>query len=173
MVRKVWYKNLLDNKPTAITSEKIERPDESYFLSDIPNIKKEYLIKWDQSAPYLEEDITISNINKYNKLQEDLSKIDREVEAADKRPFLFNGNYYTPDTEFIQGMFSILSILPDNYTELWKTTDKEIDGVNNVYVVLDKSDIQGLALTYLQFKKNNWKIGDEKKKALKSAYIGV
>ena len=172
MIRKVWYKKLLDNKPTVITNEKIVRPDESYFLFDVPDIRKDYTIMWNQSTPSLEEDTTISGIKRYSKLQEELSKIDKEVEASDKKPFLFNGNHFTPDTEFIQGMFSVLNELPDNYTEIWKTTDKTSNGIDNIYVTLNKQGIKGLALSYLQFKKDNWKAGETKKQALKDAYLG-
>lgn len=101
-----------------------------------------------------------------------LQAIDDEVSLAQQQPFPFNGHLFYPDTEFIQGVFSALNVLPANYQETWKTADKEADGVTNIYVTLDKAGIAGLAVAYLQFKKTTWSAGEEKKKLLKAAYLG-
>ena len=105
------------------------------------------------------------------KLEADLLAIDKEVQEADKQPFDYAGDKYYPDTEFIQGIFSVLPLLPSNYTEEWKTAEKDTDGVKNKKVTLNKTGIQGLALAYLQFKKDNWKAGELKKDALKEAFL--
>lgn len=100
-----------------------------------------------------------------------LSAIDLEVQEKQSLPFEFNGHNYYPDTEFIQGVFSALSILPSDYQEIWKTADKEADGITNVYVTLDKTGIAGLAAAYLSFRKGIWADGEEKKKLLKAQYL--
>lgn len=100
-----------------------------------------------------------------------LQAIDKEVLEKQALPFEFNGHNYYPDTEFIQGIFSALSILPANYTEVWKTADKAANGVDNIYVTLDKAGIAGLAVAYLSFRKKIWAEGEEKKKLLKAQYL--
>lgn len=114
----------------------------------------------------------VAAAEKLRKLEEDISAVDSGVKEADKQPFGYNGHTYYPDTEFIQGMFSMLPYLPSDYTETWKTAEKEADGITNVYVVLDKAGIAGLASAYLQFKKNNWVVGETQKAALKEEYLG-
>lgn len=100
-----------------------------------------------------------------------LSAIDQEVLEKQSLPFEFNGHNYYPDTEFIQGVFSALSILPDNYTETWKTADKAANGIDNIYVTLDKTGIAGLAVAYFSLRKGIWAEGEEKKKLLKAQYL--
>lgn len=127
---------------------------------------------WDGSLKERPEWITEKALEmRIKKLDEDLLAIDKEVEEADKQPFSFNGNLYYPDTEFIQGIFSVLPLLPSNYTEEWKTAEKDTDGVKNKKVVINKTGIQGLALAYLQFKKSNWAVGEAKKNVLKDAFL--
>ena len=123
---------------------------------------------WDGSLKESSDWILEARIKK---LDADLLAIDQEVSVADNQPFSFNGNLYYPDTEFIQGIFSVLPLLPSDYTEEWKTAEKDTDGVKNKKVILNKTGIQGLALAYLQFKKDNWKAGELKKNALKDAFL--
>lgn len=104
-------------------------------------------------------------------LEDSLALIDRQVEEADSKPFPYLGHNFYPDTEFIQGVYSVLPLLPSGYTETWKTADKMADGVSSVYITLDKAGIQGLALAYLQFKKGNWMAGEQRKQTLKNEFL--
>jgi hypothetical protein len=63
-------------------------------------------------------------------------------------------------------VFSASSLLPDTWSMSWKTADKP-DGINNVYVTLDKAGIAGLAMAALERKSGVWAAGDELKKAVK------
>jgi len=168
---RVWYNKTGDETPTIITDTSSSRPDEKFFVANIsdPDSRK-YRINWVGNSPSLVTDSSWNDKVKLDKLYKDLAIVDNEVKEADKLPFTFGSNTFYPDTEFIQGMFSVLPYLPSNYTERWKTADKEEDGVNNIYVTLDKAGIQGLALAYLQFKKTNWSVGESKKQVLKDAF---
>jgi len=143
-----------------------------------PSGKYHNSIQWVQCGDDVKINWTYTNstfsspsTDRYIELERNLLAIDKEVEEADKQPFSFNGNLYYPDTEFIQGMFSVLPLLPSNYTESWKTAEKGTDGLKNKKVVLNKAGITGLALAYLQFKKNNWQAGEIKKEALKNVFL--
>lgn len=151
--------------------------------SDLTSIS-EYQSVVNLAISYLEEADFLSSGGKFDtlvngvwvfdkgkKLEADLLAIDEEVKNADGLPFEYNGHTYYPDTEFIQGIFSVLPLMPSNYTETWKTAEKEADGISNVYVQLDKAGITGLALAYLQFKKGNWAAGEMQKQALKDAFL--
>lgn len=97
-----------------------------------------------------------------------LSEIDSEVKSKASSPFTWNGNTWYPDVETIQGLYSVLPLLPEDYTEVWKTADLDQDGINNVYVTLDKAGVTSLALSLLTHKKSWWAAGEQKKLALKS-----
>lgn len=147
----------------------IERKRENCLWFNIYPDRYQYVNGTFSEVPNWESDRLLKE--KLQKLDKDLSDIDKEVQEADKQPFLFNGVSYYPDTEFIQGIFSVLHLLPSNYTEVWKTAEKEEDGLKNKKVTLDKAGITGLALAYLQFKKNNWLAGEIRKDALKTAFL--
>jgi len=171
MIIKVWYKNIGDTVPSFISSRRwLQRPDEVFFESNLNSFNESftYSISWNNQTPSL---VLTGDTSNVVNLEENLKAIDSEVEEADKQPFSFNGNLYYPDTEFIQGIFSVLPLLPSNFTEEWKTAEKDTDGVKNKKVTLNKTGIQGLALAYLQFKKDNWKAGELKKEALKEAFL--
>jgi hypothetical protein len=95
-----------------------------------------------------------------------LGEIDMAVVAESNQPFLHNGHHYYLDIEYIQGVYSALPLLPDNWSQQWKTADKP-DGINNVYVAVDKAGVQALALAALQRKTSVWQRGDDLKKAVK------
>lgn len=104
-------------------------------------------------------------------LAQELQLIDEGVQLTLLSPFKFNGHNYYPDTEFIQGVFSALPLLPSDFTEVWKTADKAENGVDNIYVTLDKQGITGLAMAYLSFKKSVWSDGEKRKIELKTSYL--
>jgi len=101
-------------------------------------------------------------------LKNKLSEIDNEVKSKANSPFVWGSNTWYPDVETVQGLYSVLPLLPDDYTEVWKTADLDQDGVSNIYVTLDKSGITGLALALLTHKKSWWSAGEQKKLALKA-----
>lgn len=111
-------------------------------------------------------------VERVKKLESDLAAIDIQVKGADSQPFEYSGHTFYPDTEFIQGIFSMLPYLPDDYTEQWKTAEKQADGISNVYVTLDKTALAGLAAAYFQVKKNNWAAGEAAKQQLKDDFLG-
>ena len=166
----VWYNKVGDSAPTFVSKKLLNRPDDFYFECEVSNFKESYRygLSWSGGTPSL---VFIKDTESELNLERGLAQIDLEVQEADKQPFTFNGHIFYPDTEFIQGVFSVLPLLPTGYTENWKTAEKDTDGVNNVYVTLDKAGIQGLALAYLQFKKNNWLSGELQKQALKDAFL--
>jgi hypothetical protein len=96
-----------------------------------------------------------------------LAEIDAAVTAELRRPFVYLDNTWYLDIEYIQGVFSASSLLPDTWSMSWKTADKP-DGINNVYVILDKAGVAGLAMAALQRKSGVWAAGDELKKTVKA-----
>jgi len=173
---KIWISKIGDSKPSIITKDTVNRPSEiSITVPDGTMNIDNYTVTWSGNTPVITEVVGWQTAElaarKVMKLETDLLLTDKEVQEADNQPFSFNGNLYYPDTEFIQGIFSVLPLLPSNYTEEWKTAEKDTDGVKNKKVTLNKTGIQGLALAYLQFKKDNWKAGELKKDALKEAFL--
>lgn len=81
VMMKIWFKKTGDNKPSFFSDEnnKNDRPDENYFVSDIPTnwFVSLYSIIWDGETPTLIKD---SNYN------EEKEKIDIE----DERKFKLN-----------------------------------------------------------------------------------
>jgi len=112
-------------------------------------------------------------LTKADVLEKLFADIDSETASERQQPFEYAGNLYYPDNEFIQGVFLAVTsgLLPADYTEVWKTAEKEKDGINNVYTTLDVSGITGLAAAYLQSRKAIWAKGENKKKSLKIAFF--
>jgi len=168
---KVFYKNVGDTSVSFISEKlSLERPDDLSFEAEVESFKHSfrYRIDWINDVPSVEQ---VGDKSSTRELEEALLAIDSEVQEADRQPFPYGGGLYYPDTEFIQGIFSVLPYLPVDYTETWKTAEKDTDGVKNKKVVLDKAGIVGLALAYLQFKKTNWAVGEAKKEQLKDAFL--
>ena len=103
-------------------------------------------------------------------LNDALAAVDKEVITAQSQTFEYDGHNYYIDKKIIVGIASALPLLPDDYIQEWKTADK-LDGINNVYVVLDKKGIAGVAMACLSAFTDRWALGDSRKKALKAAYF--
>lgn len=99
-------------------------------------------------------------------LDKKLSEIDAARESELRVPFLHDGHTFYFDVDYIQGVFSVLPLLPIDWTIEWKTADKP-DGLNNTYIILDKAAVSGLASATFMRKSKIWAKYDAKKKAVK------
>jgi hypothetical protein len=136
-------------------------------------------LEWYQSQPdrYTEVDGVYSEVSGWAAtyahslllaaLDKKLLEIDQAVAIELQRPFPLGGNTYYLDVAYIQGVYSAMSALPDDWSMEWKTADKP-DGINNVYVTLRKSDMTALALAALQRTSAVWSAGDLLKKQVKA-----
>lgn len=106
---------------------------------------------------------------KLDALNAALEEVDHRVKYEQSLPFEYAGNHYYMDRENIIGIAAALPILPVNYTQQWKTADKP-DGINNIYVDLDKSALSGLATACLEAFTARWAVGDAEKRAIKAEY---
>ena len=64
-----------------------------------------------------------------------LTEVDIVVAAKQRETFLYAGNNYYLDRDYISDQLSALPYLPADYTREWKTADKI--GVENVYLILE------------------------------------
>lgn len=101
-------------------------------------------------------------------LSRKLAEIDIAVLQHVGTTFPYMGHNFYVDVEFIQGVYTALPVLPEDYTETWKTSDVQEDGITNIYVTLDKAGITGLAIALLQHKKTWWDAGEQQKQVVKS-----
>jgi len=102
-------------------------------------------------------------------LEEKLAEVDAAVAAKQGGTFTYASHQYYMDRDYISDQIAALPYLPAGYTRAWKTADKI--GVDNVYVVLDKSDLAAMAMACFAQFNANWSTGDEVKKHLKSLYV--
>lgn len=116
---------------------------------------------------YTGGEFSVPGRTKAQALSMKLAEIDKAVTDYIGVTFPFAGRNFYIDVETIQGVYSVLPLLPDDYVEHWKTADLEPDGVTNIYVDLGKAQIRGMALALLTHKKTAWALGDSKKQELK------
>lgn len=107
---------------------------------------------------------------KDDKLIADLQAVDDWVLSEQSKTFTYDGHNYYPDERSLNAMLTSMEYKPAEFTKEWKTADKEVDGISNVYVVLNKTEITELALTLEQRQSQIWDEGDAKKKLIKEEY---
>ena len=173
-MKKVWIKYPTSPEIIIVTDINTTRPEEYSFLINSFDESADYTANY-SNGDYSLVEIPGSRDNKAEKLkrdilEEELFAVDKEVETTKDDTFLFNGNNYYADIETIQGIFVSLPYLPQGFTRLWKTADKNPNGVDNIYVLLDKTGLTMLAMTLLQFKSDRWDAGEQKKKDIKEKY---
>lgn len=133
------------------------------------------------TIPNSEYDTVISSIKdpyygmteqeaKDDKLVADLQAVDDWVLSEQSKTFTYDGHNYYPDERSLNAMLTSMEYKPAEFTKEWKTADKEVDGISNVYVVLNKTEITELALTLEQRQSQIWDEGDAKKKLIKEEY---
>lgn len=103
-------------------------------------------------------------------LESKLSEVDAALAALQNGTFEHNGHNYYLDTLTIIGQTVGVSLLPDGYTRTWKTADKDVDGVSNIYVTLDKAGVLAIAAACMAAYSANWDRADAVKKEIKALH---
>lgn len=94
--------------------------------------------------------------------------IERNTRVRDGELFEHDGHNYHIDRDTFFTIFMGISKAPDAYSRIWKTADIGADGINNIYVTMDKAAIQGMLMSYVTHFISVWDIGDAKKQELKT-----
>jgi len=101
-------------------------------------------------------------------LEDKLAEVDAVVAAKQAGTFTWSGHKFYMDRDYISDQIAALPHLPDGYSREWKTADKI--GVDNVYVVLDKTGLAAMGMACFAQFNANWSAGDDEKKRLKALY---
>ncbi len=103
--------------------------------------------------------------------EDKLAEIDTQCNSNQHRDFVFNAVNFYADERSISAHFMTLSQLPSGYITTWKSSDKEADGVNNIYVDMDVDTFGAFSMAFKLRQKALWDYGDSMKVSLKTSYL--
>lgn len=104
-------------------------------------------------------------------LKQKLAEVDSLRSELQAGTFEHNGHTYYMDPLVIVGQLVGMSLLPADYTRQWKTADKDVDGVSNIYVKLDKAGFTAMAMACMVAWGANWDKADAVKKDIKALFV--
>lgn len=103
-------------------------------------------------------------------LETKLAQIDAIVQGAQSGNFTYQGKTFYSDPDFIHKTLTRIERLPDEHQLIWKTADKQPDGLNNIYVQMTKVEFQAFADFMYDYMAAFWFIGDAKKTQVKALF---
>lgn len=104
-------------------------------------------------------------------LNQKLSGIDSKVKSAQSSLFSYtDGHKYYSDASTIESIFVTLDLVPEDWTIVYKTSDKTSEGVTNVEVTMTKTEFKTFTMAYSQRQSDYWYEGERIKKLVKGLF---